>query len=81
MPLKGLVLKSIYPETYLREMSDADILIKDSQYKDKIVPLMKSLGYVFSDTKSEHDYKWVKDGYMVVELHKFLFDSDYTEYI
>lgn len=72
MPLKGCNLKGLYPQPELRQMGDADILIREEQY-EKIRPIMQSLGY--TETKeSEYDYCWSSPA-LYVELHKRLFSS------
>lgn len=81
MPLKGSVLKHIYPKPELRPMSDADILIRVEQH-DKIRPLMTELG--FTETiESDHEFVWNKDSILQIELHKRLipsYNKDYYEY-
>ncbi len=72
MLLKGARLKYLYPETSLRVMSDADILIKGVQY-DKIKPVMLELG--FSEAyESNHEFVWKKSA-LVLELHKSMVPS------
>ena len=81
MPLKGTLLKPLYPKSELRVMSDADILIKPGQY-DAIVPIMQNLGYVKTG-ESDHEYIWRKENYLTVELHKRLipsYNKDYYAY-
>ena len=46
MPLKGIVLKKIYPKAEMRSMSDADILIRMEQY-DQIAHIMSDLNFEF----------------------------------
>lgn len=81
MPLKGSVLKFVYPKPELRPMGDADILIRQEQY-EKIRPIMTGLG--FSEIlESDHELLWNKKGVLHVELHKRLIPShnkDYYEY-
>ena len=67
MPLKGIVMKQLYPKPEMRVMSDADILIRTEQY-NKIAPLMERMGYTFK-YESEHELVWKKNR-MTVELHK-----------
>ena len=80
-PLKGSVLKFIYPKPELRPMGDADILIRQEQY-EKIRPVMTALG--FSEIlESDHELIWDKKGILHVELHKRLipsYNKDYYEY-
>lgn len=81
MPLKGSVLKFVYPKPELRPMGDADILIRQEQY-EKIRPVMTALG--FSEIlESDHELVWDKKGILHVELHKRLipsYNKDYYEY-
>lgn len=80
MPLKGTVLKALYPKSEMRTMSDADILIKTEQY-DVIKPIMQSLGYV-EKNESDHELIW-KKGKATIELHKRLipsYNKDYYAY-
>lgn len=72
MPLKGTLLKELYPKPDMREMSDSDILIKVSQYEN-IKPLMEKLGFTFH-TESDHEYVW-KKGVVSIEFHKNLVPS------
>lgn len=67
MPLKGILLKQIYPKPDMRSMSDIDILIKTEQY-EKIKALFSDMGY--SEKKeSNHELPWQKNN-IYVELHK-----------
>lgn len=81
MPLKGSVLKSLYPKPEMRQMGDADILIKPKQY-DKIKPIMLELGFE-EKIESDHELNWVKKGILLLELHKRLipsYNKDYYAY-
>ena len=69
MPLKGSVLKYIYPKPELRPMGDADILIKEEQ-TDKINSVMNTLGYVKDESHNgDYDTVWDKKGTLHLELH------------
>lgn len=70
MPLKGSVLKRLYPKTDMRVMSDVDVLVKAEQY-DKICAIMKNLGYS-GVAESDYEFKWSKPPQMAVEIHKRL---------
>ena len=72
LPLKGCVMKEMYPKAELRAMNDADILIRVEQY-DAIRPVMERLGYRFV-AESDCELKWVTQG-LYVELHKRLIPS------
>ena len=73
MPLKGSVLKSIYPKSEMRRMGDLDILV-DMEQADEIRSLMQSLG--FEEQYDElHEWAWKKKK-VKVELHKQLVDPE-----
>lgn len=80
MPLKGTLLKKLYPKSEMRIMGDADILIRTEQY-DKIKPIMLNLG--FNEVlESDHELTWSKSG-VQIELHKRLipsYNKDYYKY-
>ncbi len=81
LPLKGTMLKGLYPKTEMRSMGDMDILVRPSQYAE-IRSVMQQLG--FSETgESDHEYQWHKPPFVHVELHKKLIpqsDPDYYAY-
>lgn len=67
IPLKGIIMKNMYPKPEYRWMSDADIMIDETQL-DQIKPLMKSLGYSYKEHR-RHELTWEKNGEFHVELH------------
>ncbi len=79
MPLKGVVIKQLYPASEMRLMGDADILIREKQYK-AIRPLLLSLGFK-EGVKSPHEYIWVKQDIFYIELHHKLFAPRNKEFI
>lgn len=69
MPLKGSVLKFVYPKPEMRPMGDADILIKNEQ-TEKINAVISNLGYVKNEShKGDYDTVWDKKGVLHLELH------------
>ncbi len=81
LPLKGTILKHKYPQTEVRLMSDADILIRTEQYP-VIRPIMEELGYI-ELVESDHELVWDKKGALHLELHKRLvpsYNEDYYAY-
>ena len=73
LPLKGIILKGIYPKPEMREMSDNDILC-DREKMSEIRKLMKSMGYsckMFG--KFHHDMYYKKP--VLFEMHTDLFNS------
>ncbi|MBR5569914.1 MAG: nucleotidyltransferase family protein [Oscillospiraceae bacterium] len=80
MPVKGVLLKALYPKPDMRIMGDADILIRLEQY-EKIRPIMESLGYT-EKLESDHELIWTHPS-LYLELHKRLIPSynyDYAAY-
>lgn len=69
LPLKGVTMKQRYPKPELRQMGDADILIRTEQY-DAIRNIMPSLGFVF-EFETDHEYVW-NSTFLQVEFHKHL---------
>lgn len=80
LPLKGAVMKKIYPRPEMRHMSDIDVLIKQAQYA-KIESVMQGMGYEFQ-YESDHELVWKKD-IVTVELHKRImtsYNADFYRY-
>lgn len=73
MPLKGTIMKPLYPQPEMRCMGDIDILIQSSQYEN-IKEILTELQFAFV-TESDHEYIWQKENGVVVELHKKLIPS------
>ena len=80
VPLKGSVLKALYPKPEMRTMGYIDILIKPVQYSE-IRVLLEKFGFT-EKTESDHEFVWVK-GNICLELHKRLipsYNKDYYAY-
>lgn len=80
MPLKGTILKKIYPAPEMRSMGDADILIRTEQYGEA-AKIVSELGYTFK-YESDHEYVWNKDLFEL-ELHKRImtsYNKDFYKY-
>ncbi len=79
LPIKGIVMKKLYPAPEYRSMSDADILVckEQSSVVDKI---MSEAGYTHTET-DDNVTVWEK-GCVVVELHVSFVptDSDLYDY-
>ena len=72
MPLKGCKMKALYPKPELRNMGDADILIRTEQY-DKIRSVRQSLQFTEGE-ETVHELVWKSDA-LYLELHKHLIPS------
>lgn len=80
MPLKGCNLKGLYPKPELRQMGDADILIRTEQYS-AISLIMESLCFA-EQVESDHELIW-NSRELHLELHKRLipsYNKDYYRY-
>lgn len=80
MPMKGVLLKPLYPKTDMRTMGDADILIKLEQYP-QITEVLKELEFEFQ-FESEHELAW-SNQFLLLELHKSVIaahDKDLCKY-
>ena len=74
MPLKGSILKKLYPSPELRTMCDVDILYDD---KNNIIKLLSSLGYKLTHKSNHHDV-YEKPPFMNVEMHHHLISEDFN---
>lgn len=80
LPLKGTILKPLYPQPAARVMGDADILIRMEQY-ERIKPVMESIDFK-EGKQSDHELVWSKAP-LYLELHKRMmpsYTSDFFEY-
>lgn len=77
MPLKGTVLKGLYPQPEMRAMGDADILIRLEQYP-KIEEIMSGLGFEFK-RENGHELVWQTPS-LYLELHKRVVPEDSKDF-
>ena len=74
LPLKGVILKDMYPKMGMRQMADNDILF-DCAYQSQVKKFMESRGYeVISFGLGNHDV-YEKPLVYNFELHTSLFDE------
>ena len=78
MPLKGIMLRYMYPQFGMRSMGDIDILVHPEQY-DRIKNKLIELGFEF-DVESDHEYIWHTSDGVVIEFHKRLIPSYNRDY-
>ena len=72
MPLKGIILKDLYPKLGMRQMADNDILF-DSKYRDKIFDFMNKRGY--AGKKGDNHDVYNKEPVYNFEMHTCLFSD------
>lgn len=81
LPVKGCILKQLYPNPAMRSMTDADILIRMEQY-DTIRSIVTDLGYTEGEV-ADHALVWQGKA-IELELHRRLVpttDRDYYSYV
>lgn len=75
IPLKGAVLRNLYPEAWMRSSVDADILVKEQDMSSAVRLITDSLGYKQVNSTS-HDVTLTPDGTVFVELHFRLIEEE-----
>lgn len=79
LPLKGSVLKQLYPQSDMRTMSDIDILI-DGENAEGVRKILLEMGYTCEDyDKGVHDVYYMPP-VMNIEIHRALFEEHGKEY-
>ena len=78
MPLKGSVLKDLYPENGMREMADNDVLF-DAEKQVQSKEIMLSHGYTAEHYGVGNHDVYMKPPVLNFELHTALFGSAHAE--
>lgn len=76
LPLKGIIIKNLYPQTDMRLMSDIDILIEE-KCAAEAKEIMLSLGYYADYTEIGYHDVYMKKPIMNVEIHRRLFGTSH----
>ncbi len=74
IPLKGLVLQSLYPEPWMRTSCDMDILVQEGDVERALLCLTKQLHYR-KGGKTPHDISLFTPTMQQVELHHTLVEE------
>ncbi len=74
VPLKGSIIKNMYPSIDMRTMSDMDILIKHEDAK-KAHDILIGMGYTCDTYDTSHQDVYFKDPIYNIEIHTSLFDD------
>ena len=79
MPLKGSVLKDLYPRIGMRQMADNDILFDDARTPE-VRAIMEDLGFSTDESfgRSVHDH-YFKAPVCNFEMHRALFGKSHDE--
>ena len=79
MPLKGILLKDLYPVYGMRQMADNDILF-DPESSETVTDFFTRQGYKFKkDEHSNHDI-YYKEPFFNFEMHRYLFHRSLPYY-
>ncbi len=78
IPLKGSVLKELYPENGMREMADNDMLY-DAKKQDEVMEIMLANGYTAESVGKTHHDVYMKPPVLNFELHTALFCEAHAE--
>ncbi len=83
LPMKGVILKDLYPKLGIREMADNDILY-DSAHQSDVVEFMKQNGYDAKSVGRSHHDTFYKEPVYNFEMHTMMFaevvDKRFTAY-
>lgn len=74
MPLKGVILKDLYPRFGMREMADNDILF-DASRADDVKTIMESLGFTAKIFSYANNDVYIREPVSSFEMHRNLFDD------
>lgn len=77
--LKGLVIRDLYNTPTLRTMSDADIVVKESNL-EKSKEVLTRIGYT-EYKQTPNDFMFIKSGCLPIELHWDLVDDHFFKQI
>ena len=77
MPLKGAVMRPLYPEPWMRTSADIDILFRDEDFSRACALVKAELGYAEEEEKGSHHLSFhAPTNNVHVEMHQMLF-ADY----
>ena len=76
MPLKGSVLRTLYPEPWMRTSSDIDLLVRKEDIPRAEALLTEQLGYVKQTFETDHDVSFYSPSGVHIELHHDLIEDD-----
>lgn len=75
MPLKGSVLRRLYPEPWMRTSCDIDILVREEQLERAAELIIEKLGYKMDGGRNYHDISLISPAGVHLELHFSLLEN------
>lgn len=81
IPLKGSVIRKYYPEDWLRNSCDIDILVEEEHIEEIVKLLVQELKYITDGKRGSHDISLFTPGNVHIELHFNIISgtSDYNK--
>lgn len=76
IPLKGAVIRDLYPQKWMRTSCDIDILVKKEDSEKASDILCKTLSFKRKDGKTLHDFQLLSPTGVLLELHYTLIEDD-----
>ena len=74
IPLKGAVMRTLYPEPWMRTSSDIDVLVQASALDAAVAQLVKACGYT-EQSRGSHDVALLAKSGHRIELHYDLIED------
>ena len=75
IPLKGSVIKKLYPQSWMRTSCDIDILVHENELERTVNLLENELSYTY-ESKGLHDISMLTPSNVHVELHYLLIEEN-----
>ncbi len=75
IPLKGAVIRKLYPEEWLRQSCDIDILVKEADLEKAILLIKEKLGYG-DEGRNYHEHSLISKNGVHLELHFSIAEND-----
>ncbi len=76
IPLKGAVLRALYPEPWMRMSVDIDILVRPEDHQRAVEALVNKLEFKRTDISTPHDVTLMADDGTCVEMHFDLIEDE-----
>lgn len=76
MPLKGTVIRNMYPQSWMRTSCDIDVLVHDGDFETAAELLCKN-GYTANEAVTKHDITFDTPNGMKLELHYDLIEKEH----
>ncbi len=75
IPLKGAVIRGLYPERWMRTSCDIDVLVRMERLEEATDVLCEKLGYTQSGEKEYHDLSLYSKSGFHLELHHSIMEK------